>query len=339
MLLATDPHSVRIGWANQFLKKIDLSIYNTILEVGCREGKISNQLAQSYSNQTFTAIDNVESELEQASEVQLPNLEFSLQDARNLCFDEHFDAVVSFNNCLMWIKEKQSALKSIYSSLKPGGKAYLQFFVHHGHPKNDRFLYQTAKQLEWRFYFKAFAQDYYDITIPYFCQLVHQEGFIIHKLELMKYATHFEHHSLLQNFLKSWATQLKYLPKTKQDYFFNQSVKNYMNYHHLSTEQPFDYFEYVLELICEKPFTSYNDDAVKLQYGLIEFSRREAQVLKHFLSGKSAKEMGFLLDISPKTVEFHLASIKAKCHCYKRSDLYKLAMSEGFINLMFENKL
>jgi DNA-binding CsgD family transcriptional regulator/SAM-dependent methyltransferase len=268
------------------------------------------------------------------------NLEFVLQDARHLSFDKQFDAVVSFNNCFMWVKEKQNVIKSIYTILKPGGKAYLQFFVRHGYPKNDRFLYRTAAELEWRSYFKGFVQDYYDVTIPNFCQLLHQEGFIIHKIELMKYTTQFEDYSLLGQFFKSWATQKRYLPLTKQDHFFNKAANHYMDHHHLSLYDPFDYFEYVVEIICEKPqIIDKEVDATNFQYGPIEFSRREAQVLKHFLLGKSAKEIGVLLDISAKTVEFHMASIKKKCHCHKRSDLYNAALSEGFINIMFDFKL
>ena len=99
---------IHIEWANHLLKKIDLSGYKEILELGCRQGKLSAQLAQSYSKQKFTAIDNVESEIEQATQFCLPNLEFLLQDARHLYLGERFDAVVSFNNCLMWIKEKQN---------------------------------------------------------------------------------------------------------------------------------------------------------------------------------------------------------------------------------------
>lgn len=339
-MILNAPPSIHIEWSNHMLKKIDLSSYKTILELGCRQGKISAQLAQSYSQQKFIAIDNIESEIEKATEFHFPNLEFSLQDARHLSFDHQFDAVVSVNNSLMWIKEKQSVLKNIYTVLKPGGKAYLQFFIRHGHPKNDRFLSRAANELEWRSYFKDFTQDYYDITLPNFCQMVHQEGFIIHKLELMKYTTHFEHGSLLQQFFKSWATQMKYLPMAKQDHFLNQSTKYYMDYHHLSFEDPVNYFEYILELICEKPLTTdREDDSIHFQYGAIAFSRREAQVLKHFLNGKTAKEIGLLLELSSKTVEFHLAGIKEKCGCYKRSDLFKLALSEGFISLMFDGKL
>lgn len=339
MILNTPP-SIHIEWANHMLSKIDLSSHETILELGCRQGKISAHLAQAYSRQKFTAIDNVESEIEQASEFRFPNLQFILQDARNLVFDEQFDAVVSFNNCLMWIKEKQNVLKNIHAVLKPGGKAYLQFFVRHERPKNDRFLSHTAAEVEWRSYFKGFAYDYYDITTPNFCQCLHQQGLIIHKLELMKYPTHFAHRDLLQKFFKSWASQIKYLPTAKQDHFFNEATKSYMDYHHYSPHDPFDYFEYVLEVICEKPLTieEHNDPAY-FQYGSIEFSRREAQVLKHFLNGKSAKEIGLLLALSPKTVEFHLASIKEKCQCYKRSDLFDSAISQGFISLMFDGKL
>ncbi|MBS0288587.1 MAG: methyltransferase domain-containing protein [Proteobacteria bacterium] len=333
------PQSVPIEWAKHFLKKIDLANNQTILELGCRQGKVSAQLAQAYPDQNFIATDNIASELEHAKALRLPNLDFMLQDARHLLLEQQFDTVVSFNNCLMWIKEKQKVLKSIYTVLKPGAKAYLQFFVRHGYPKNDRFLSRTAAELEWRSHLKSYTQDYYDVTIPNFCQLLYQEGFVIHKLELMKYATHFEHYSLLQQFFGSWASQLKYIPIHKQDTFLNKATKNYMNHHCFSFDKPFDYFEFVLEVVCEKPLFKVDENATHFQYGPITFSRREAQVLKHLLSGKSAKEMGVILELSAKTIEFHLANIKEKTACSKRSDLFKLAWSEGFISLMFDNRL
>ncbi|MCS5711604.1 methyltransferase domain-containing protein [Candidatus Berkiella aquae] len=333
------PPSIHAEWASHLLSKIDLSDHRSILDLGCRQGKTSAHLAKQYPKQLFLAVDNQASEIEQATEHQLPNLQFALQDARKLCMPEQFDAVISLNNCFMWIKEKQTVFNNLYNALKPQGKTYLQFFVRHGHPKNDRFLSHAAKEIEWRSYFKNYSQDYYDVSIPDVCRMLCESGFIIHKLELMKYGTYFKHPDLLEPFFKSWASQIKYLPIHRQDHFLHRAMKHYLNFYHYNENESFYYDEYVLEVICEKPFPVENNEEISYQYGAIEFSQREAQVIKHFLNGKAAKEIGALLDISAKTVEFHLASIKEKCHCRKRSELFQIAIMEGFIHLMFDNKL
>lgn len=330
--------SVHSDWASQFLHKIDLSSHPKILELGCRQGNSTRRLATSYTQQQWIAIDNVASELEQASQYQLPNVEFILQDARKLDLPMHFDAVISLNNAFMWIQEKSLVLKNIYTALKPGGKVYLQFFVRHGYPKNDRFLYDVANQLEWKSYFKKFVQNYYDVRIADFCRMLDETGFVVNRLELAKYATYFAHSDLLQEFFKSWGAQTQYLPQPKQDHYWEQVTASYLNYHQYAKDDAFQYFEYVIEIICEKPLNPIEDDRI-FQYGSILFSEREAQVLKYFLQGYAAKEIGAILVISPKTVEFHLASIKEKAHCRKRSDIFKAALAEGFISLMFDKKL
>lgn len=53
-------------------------------------------------------------------------------------------------------------------------------------------------------------------------------------------------------------------------------------------------------------------------YGL---SSRESKVLVAFSSGKSEKEIGRLLQISPRTVETYLANIQKKLHVESRSGI------------------
>lgn len=327
--------SVHCQWAHHFLNKLDLSQHASILEIGCRKGKISAHMADTYPKQQFISIDNQDAYLQHTHGIKSPNLEFVHQDARHLALDQSFDAVISVNNCLMWIQEKQLVLNEIARVLKPGGRAYLQFFVRHGYPKNDRFLSHIAQHVEWSAYFKRFTPDYYDVQIPFIAQLIFENGLIVHRLDLNQYTTHFEHSDQLHEFFKSWATQKKYLPLPKHDHFFHQTTEHYLSTYHYDLESPFDYPEYVLETILEKPYAP-QEHRSHFQFGSIIFTQREAQVIKQFLKGYSAKEIAHKLDLSPKTVEFYLAKIKEKCQCSKRSELFEQAHQKGFSSLVFD---
>ncbi|MBA3537800.1 MAG: PAS domain-containing protein [Tatlockia sp.] len=70
-------------------------------------------------------------------------------------------------------------------------------------------------------------------------------------------------------------------------------------------------------------------------YGKVVFSYREAQCLHYFLNHYSAQKASEKLFISPKTVESHLVKIKKKLNCYDTSQISKLAIEHGFIELMF----
>lgn len=324
-------------WGQHFAQKLDLTPYKKVLDLGCRQGHISALLAQQYPHQQFFATDNVQNEIDQAKTYHLPNLEFAVQDALSLPFSGDFDGIFSVG-ALLWIKDKKRFLQQIYRALKPGGKAFLQFFATHGRLKNDWFLYETANNVKWQSYFKGFKTDYHEISLEAFCRLLQSTGFIIHRAEFVRYPFHFEHTNELKQWFGSWATHIKYLPLKKQQHFIDQTTQSYLTYHHISSNQTPLYHEYLLEVICEKSFNSMNITS-NFQFTHLQFSQREAQILKHFLQGQSAKEIGQWITLSPKTVEFHLAKIKQKLNCHKRSQIYQAAISYGFIDLIFDTEL
>ncbi|MFI4937751.1 MAG: methyltransferase domain-containing protein [Candidatus Berkiellales bacterium] len=328
-----------VEWGRHFAAKFDLSTQQKILDLGCRQGHLSSFLAYQYPQQHFIAVDNLASEIEQAKNLRLPNLSFQVENGLNLSFAEEFDAIVSFN-CLLWIQDKLKTLQHLYYALKPGGKAYLQFFISHPYPKNDRFYYQTASMSHWQYYFKNYQSDYYEISMFEFCRLLSQVGFTIQRLEHVAYPAQFENSDHLQQWVKSWVTHHKYVPLKKQEHFLHEAVNNYFQFHRYSPKDPFTYNEYLLEVICEKPIPVENTPTQsRYRYANIIFSKREAEILKQYLLGKSAKEIAIKTTITAKTVEFHLANIKEKLNCYKRSDIFQAALRHGFINLIFDSKV
>lgn len=79
----------------------------------------------------------------------------------------------------------------------------------------------------------------------------------------------------------------------------------------------------------------YPDRRHLFDYGKIVFSFREAQCLHYFFNHYSAEKTSEKIHISRKTVEFHLAKIKQKLNCHHSSQLTRLAVDYGFIDLMF----
>jgi DNA-binding NarL/FixJ family response regulator len=58
---------------------------------------------------------------------------------------------------------------------------------------------------------------------------------------------------------------------------------------------------------------------------------RERQIVKLIAEGRSSKEIGDLLFISPRTVENHRAKIMDKLHVNKVVDLVKYAVRKGYV--------
>lgn len=58
-------------------------------------------------------------------------------------------------------------------------------------------------------------------------------------------------------------------------------------------------------------------------------TEREREVLQYVARGKTYKEIGAALDISPKTAENHVRNILGKLHLSRRSDLVRYAVEHG----------
>ncbi len=53
----------------------------------------------------------------------------------------------------------------------------------------------------------------------------------------------------------------------------------------------------------------------------IELTAREQECLTYLIAGKSAKQTGAILNISQRTVEFHLDNVKVKVGCRTKLEL------------------
>jgi len=58
-------------------------------------------------------------------------------------------------------------------------------------------------------------------------------------------------------------------------------------------------------------------------------TEREREVLQYVARGKTYKEIGAALEISPKTTENHVRNILGKLHLSRRSDLVRYAVEHG----------
>lgn len=66
---------------------------------------------------------------------------------------------------------------------------------------------------------------------------------------------------------------------------------------------------------------------------------RQLECLFLLLHGKTAKESGRCMGISPRTVDQHLEVLKIKFNCHTRSELISAAIDHGFANIIPERFL
>jgi len=57
---------------------------------------------------------------------------------------------------------------------------------------------------------------------------------------------------------------------------------------------------------------------------IVILNKRETECINHLACGRNAKEIARLLKLSPRTVATHIANLKTKLGCYKKSELVTL---------------
>lgn len=237
-----------------------------ILDVGCRNGKVSEALARLYPDNQFTAVTTNKGFQEIVNKdetLQLPNLQFiSLYLDQYHPEKNYYDKVVSFL-CLTWFQDKGSVLAKIFQALKPHARSYIQLFVDHGQDWFDECIFTVANRPEWKGYFKNFKKRVQHHKPGAFLALCEENGFIIEKSELIKRRIPIQNESYFIHWMMTWSSHLdylrtdsstkNYLPDEKIEEFYTLALENYLKSHPRDLDGKLYYQDYFLETTLLKP--------------------------------------------------------------------------------------
>lgn len=86
--------------------------------------------------------------------------------------------------------------------------------------------------------------------------------------------------------------------------------------------------------LCALEFDSKGRLRLGKQLENQHLTQREIDILKCLLQGYSAKETGLALEISYRTVESYISSLKLKLRCNKKSELIRFSIQLGLFRLL-----
>ncbi len=111
-------------------------------------------------------------------------------------------------------------------------------------------------------------------------------------------------------------------------------VKGVATFAHFYSPDQFQKLSHFLFLSSKK----YLDNGEEARYLLTEaqddelnLTQREMECLYFILRGKTAAEMGRILNISIKTIEFHMTNLKDKFRVFSKSSLIEKALHLGYL--------
>jgi DNA-binding NarL/FixJ family response regulator len=90
---------------------------------------------------------------------------------------------------------------------------------------------------------------------------------------------------------------------------------------------------YVTPIIAGELLQTYKEGTHMLDEGRVKLTPRQREVLQLLAEGRSAKEVGNILCISPRTVEFHKYKIMEELNLKTSAGLLQYAIKQGIVTI------
>lgn len=147
-------------WGNSLISELSLRGSENILDLGCGDGGLTEQLAQLVPDGTVLGIDASAGMIAAAQKRISPNLKFTKMDINSMEFQNKFDVIFS-NAALHWIMDHEKLLGNSFRALKDGG-TILWDFAGDGNCSN---FFAVVRELicnkKYKQYFNDFSWPWY----------------------------------------------------------------------------------------------------------------------------------------------------------------------------------
>ncbi len=180
--------SAQLKWAEELIGKLGIAGDESLLDIGCGDGKITARIAGLLPGGRVVGLD-ASSEMIQLARSQYrgkehANLSFVQQDAREIKLPEQFNLVFSAA-ALHWVQDHGAVLRGIKGCLNPGGRILLQM----GGRGNARDVFAALQQVitvpPRQPYFAGFTDPYSFYGPDDYEVWLIQEGFRADRIELI----------------------------------------------------------------------------------------------------------------------------------------------------------
>jgi trans-aconitate 2-methyltransferase len=216
--------------AEEALSLLTISGTESILDVGCGNGKITAEIAARAPQSRVVGIDastDMVSFAASQNKDRQSNLSYAVADASYLPFNHEFDLVVSFN-ALHWIPNQALALQSIRSAIKQNGIAQLRLVPKGERTSLENIIDETRLSTLWRSYFQDFHDPYLHLTAEQYASLAETQGFQVLQTYVEDKVWDFQTRAAFQAFGSvTFVEWTKHLPEAKRLDFVNDVLDRY----------------------------------------------------------------------------------------------------------------
>jgi trans-aconitate methyltransferase/flavin reductase (DIM6/NTAB) family NADH-FMN oxidoreductase RutF len=222
--------SVQKTFGVELIEKMHLKGNESVLDIGCGDGKLSEMIAERIPDGHVIGIDNSPDMISYAKETygKIRNLKFMQVDAQKMLFDDTFDIVFS-NAALHWVKDHKALLAGVKKGLKPGGRIFFQMGGRGNVNDIIAAITETTSMPEWKGHFKDTGSPYNFYGPDEYRMLLKHAGLEPVRMELIPKDMKFDSKDGLASWVRT--TCLPYtllVPDENRDSFIDRIVGHYL---------------------------------------------------------------------------------------------------------------
>jgi trans-aconitate 2-methyltransferase len=220
------------AWAQELIPKLKLKGNETLLDIGCGDGKITAEIAKALPRGRVVGVDSSKEMINLAQSTfpqkTYPNLSFQLMDARKLTFQAEFDKVFS-NAALHWIVDQAAVLQGAQRSLKTSGRLLFQMAGKGNAQDVIDVLDELLVENPWKRFFDDFTFPYAFLSPEEYRTLLAEAGLAPLRVELFPKDMKFTGAEGLAGWVRTtWLPFTERIPLERRDDFVKEIVNRYL---------------------------------------------------------------------------------------------------------------
>ncbi|MBL1276149.1 MAG: methyltransferase domain-containing protein [Ectothiorhodospiraceae bacterium] len=225
--------SAQFEWGRELIESLDLASHESVLDVGCGDGKLTALIAQQVDSGSVTGVDSSPEmvALAQRTWGREKNMAFACMDAQNLAFagnSSNFDVVFS-NAVLHWVPDHRAVLAGIRRALKPNGRLLLQMPATGNCARFIEAVDRVREMPRWRRLFHDFTFPWCFSAMDDYTHWLSDAGFETQRIATINKDMCHEGPEPLAGWMRTtWLPYLQRLPNAERDPFVNAVVENYL---------------------------------------------------------------------------------------------------------------
>lgn len=215
--------------AFEVLEKMSFSRNDTILDIGCGDGKITLEISKRVPGGFIHGIDLSEDMIKVAKKMKdcPSNVDFSVMNAEKIIFQEAFDKIISFFT-LQWIPDKSAVFRHITRLIKQGGNITLVM------TDRNPYLLSTRKKLyssyEWKEYFEYYKDPTDVIDDDQYFKYAQEAGLKNINYQEFDRSVFFDSQEELKTFIRMVSPQVKQVPEHLKNDFVDAIFSGYLEH-------------------------------------------------------------------------------------------------------------